>query len=112
MKEVEINYVHDVYPIEYNEALQYLFRRFNLCGDAIMKTSLCLRLQQICDPVFRKLESFTGFGGNLGSNKGGRHNGNKSENLDLTMGTILEDGQEPEEDEEKSLMWASTGTNS
>jgi len=28
------------------------------------------------------------------------------------MGAILEDGQAGEDDEEKSLMWASTGTNS
>lgn len=45
MEEAEINYVHDVYPCEYGEAIQYLFRRFNLCGDAILKTSLCLRCQ-------------------------------------------------------------------
>ena len=43
MEEAEINYVHDVYPVDYGEALHHLFRRFNLCGDAILKTSLCIR---------------------------------------------------------------------
>ena len=91
MEQAEINYVHDVYPVEYGEALHHLFRRFNVCGDAILKTSLCIRFQQICDPVLSKLEGVFGFGGNLNAGKSSRR-GHKSDNLDLNVGSILEDG--------------------
>jgi hypothetical protein len=45
MNEIEVNHAHDVYPVEYGEAIRHMMRRFNVCGDAIMRTNLCIRFQ-------------------------------------------------------------------
>lgn len=108
LNEVEISYVHDVYPVEYGEAVRHMMRRFNVCGDSIMRTSLCVRIQQICEPVLNKLETVTGFGGNLNSGSSKRNskkNGSDRdgyENLDMT--NITEDGS-VEDDEERKMLW-------